>query len=569
MSDFTYAWAPITKSEKQDDGTLIVYGPAASSDLDRDQQRLNAEWLDEAMPRWLNDSGGGAVREQHDPKRAVGVGVGLSKSADGAHLVTAKIVDPVAVKKIEHGVLKGFSVGIKNPRITMGKADAPGGEVVAGDVIEISVVDRPCNPTTLFAIASKADSADDLVLINDPQVVEKTDAEAFGLPAELYDRLATPVKEALANLAAGGATVTAEAAKSDTADGGVPVVVNVSVQTPEAEKADLSAGGRKKAAASGAAMSDGSYPITSKADLRKAIRAVGRGNADHSAIRKHIIKRAKALGLEAMVPTDWNSDGSLKDATKAEADEELVAKAEEALRRVRTLAPELVKADDGEVADDGDGSEAGDISGADQAIAIIAKLIESEAQSLGEGNSNEACDIALLLDAVRALEWFKCREQAEDGEGQDGDMELADKPDPQTSVPAASDGGEGDEDEDETDDAAASKADVPTLTKADVTELIDAAVAKANSTAEERTKTLAADLAKAQQTIDELKALPQPGGPVLTRTNTQEDAARKGDAALLRAHATEYLAKADQCSDRYLADGYREKAAELMAKADA
>lgn len=558
-----YAWAPITKSEKDDDGTLTVYGPAASSALDRDQQRLSDTWLDEAMPRWLAEGGG--VREQHDPRRAVGVGVGLSKGDDGAHYLTAKIVDPVAVKKIEHGVLKGFSVGIKNPKVVMGKSDAPGGEVVAGDVIEVSVVDRPCNPTTLFSIAAKADGAEGLSLIADAEVVEKTEAEAFGLPVELYDRLATPVKEALARLADGGATVTAETLKADT-KAAPQLTVNVHVSAPSpVEKADLSAAGRRKAAASGAAMPDGSYPITSKADLRKAIRAVGRGNADHSAIRKHIIKRAKALGLEAMVPSNWNADGSLKDANKADVDEELVAKAEQVLRDVRALAPSLTKADDD--TEGGGEDETEDIAGADQAIAVIAKLIIAEAESLAQGNMNEACDIDLLLSAVRSLKWFKDREEAEQNGG--SDMELADKPTTQTSAPAASDGGEGDEDEDEDDDAAASKSEVPTLTKADVTELIDAAVAKAESAAEERTTALAADLAKAQATIEELRALPQPGGPVLTRTNLQEAEARKSDAAVLRAQATEYLTKADACSDRYLADGYREKAAELMAKANA
>lgn len=558
-----YAWAPITKSEKDDDGTLTVYGPAASSALDRDQQRLSDTWLDEAMPRWLAEGGG--VREQHDPRRAVGVGVGLSKGDDGAHYLTAKIVDPVAVKKIEHGVLKGFSVGIKNPKVVMGKSDAPGGEVVAGDVIEVSVVDRPCNPTTLFSIAAKADGAEGLSLIADAEVVEKTEAEAFGLPVELYDRLATPVKEALARLADGGATVTAETLKADT-KAAPQLTVNVHVSAPSpVEKADLSAAGRRKAAVSGAAMPDGSYPITSKADLRKAIRAVGRGNADHSAIRKHIIKRAKALGLEAMVPSNWNADGSLKDANKADVDEELVAKAEQVLRDVRALAPSLTKADDD--TEGGGEDETEDIAGADQAIAVIAKLIIAEAESLAQGNMNEACDIDLLLSAVRSLKWFKDREEAEQNGG--SDMELADKPTTQTSAPAASDGGEGDEDEDEDDDAAASKSEVPTLTKADVTELIDAAVAKAESAAEERTTALAADLAKAQATIEELRALPQPGGPVLTRTNLQEAEARKSDAAVLRAQATEYLTKADACSDRYLADGYREKAAELMAKANA
>jgi len=578
-----YAWAPITKSEKQDDGTLVVYGPAASSALDRDNQRLSGDWLDAAMPRWLAEGGG--VREQHDPKRAVGVGVGLSKAEDGSHLLTAKIVDPVAVKKIEHGVLRGFSVGIKNPKLEMGKAEAPNGLVVDGDVIEVSVVDRPANGECMFQLA-KADAAGDLALVEDPHVVIKAEeTETFGLPAELYDRLATPVKEALANLAAGGATVTAEAAKADSADGLAPVVVNVSVQAPDTAKADLSAAGRRKAAAAGAAMPDGSYPIKTKADLQKAIKAVGRGNADHDKIRAHIVKRAKALGLEAMVPDNWNADGSLKDATKT--DEETVAKAEQILRDVRALAPSLVKAD-GEGAPGGE-DETEDITGADEAIACIAKLIESEAQSLAMGNLNEAMDISLLLDAVRSLAWFKSREEREQNGDDDADMGLSEQPDAEKAA-AKKDGklappfgkkktsgaDDADEDEDEEDDGedgkkkpAATKSNVPTLTKADVTELVKSAVAEANQAAEERTTALAADLAKAQQTIDELKALPQPGGPVLTRTNTQEDVARKSDAALLRAQAGEYLAKADACSDRYLADGYREKAQEILAKANA
>lgn len=56
-----------------------------------------------------------------------------------------------------------------------------------------------------------------------------------------------------------------------------------------------------------------SFPIKTKSDLRKAIRAVGRGGSDHDKIRAHIIARAKALNLTSMVPDNWNADGSLKD----------------------------------------------------------------------------------------------------------------------------------------------------------------------------------------------------------------------------------------------------------------
>lgn len=61
------------------------------------------------------------------------------------------------------------------------------------------------------------------------------------------------------------------------------------------------------------AMADGSYPVADADDLAKAIKAVGRGTANsHNAIRKHIMARAKALGLSKEIPDTWQADGSLK-----------------------------------------------------------------------------------------------------------------------------------------------------------------------------------------------------------------------------------------------------------------
>ena len=60
-----------------------------------------------------------------------------------------------------------------------------------------------------------------------------------------------------------------------------------------------------------------SYPIADEEDLDNAIRAVGRGGADHDAIRKYIIGRAKALGLSAKIPDSWNADGSVSEGNAA------------------------------------------------------------------------------------------------------------------------------------------------------------------------------------------------------------------------------------------------------------
>lgn len=77
------------------------------------------------------------------------------------------------------------------------------------------------------------------------------------------------------------------------------------------QKRDMADKGQAMKNASG----DPSYPIKTKSDLRKAIKAVGRGGADHDKIRAHIVARAKALGLTSMIPDNWKADGSMKENT--------------------------------------------------------------------------------------------------------------------------------------------------------------------------------------------------------------------------------------------------------------
>jgi len=89
------------------------------------------------------------------------------------------------------------------------------------------------------------------------------------------------------------------------------------ITTPNA--ADLNTAARRYAASQGWAMADGSYPIRpadnhGRADLESAIRAVGRGSESHDAIRKHIMARAKTLGLSELIPDGWSGDGSKRGA---------------------------------------------------------------------------------------------------------------------------------------------------------------------------------------------------------------------------------------------------------------
>lgn len=76
-------------------------------------------------------------------------------------------------------------------------------------------------------------------------------------------------------------------------------------------KRDFSTEEREKLAEEGKALPDGSFPIVNKEDLKNAIKL--RGNAsDPGKAKRHIIKRARALGATDMLPDEW--DVSKKDS---------------------------------------------------------------------------------------------------------------------------------------------------------------------------------------------------------------------------------------------------------------
>ena len=63
---------------------------------------------------------------------------------------------------------------------------------------------------------------------------------------------------------------------------------------------------RKKLAQQGYAMPSGAYPIVNEEDLKNAIQAYGRAKPEEKdAVRRHIRKRAKALGRGDLLPETW------------------------------------------------------------------------------------------------------------------------------------------------------------------------------------------------------------------------------------------------------------------------
>ena len=87
---------------------------------------------------------------------------------------------------------------------------------------------------------------------------------------------------------------------------------------------DIGTDKRKEMAKKGQAMPDGQYPIATVGDLKNAIRAYGRAkDGDKPKVRRHIKKRARALGKTDLIPESWASmsnpfddlAGEIKDLT--------------------------------------------------------------------------------------------------------------------------------------------------------------------------------------------------------------------------------------------------------------
>jgi hypothetical protein len=80
--------------------------------------------------------------------------------------------------------------------------------------------------------------------------------------------------------------------------------------------ADFSPMQRKALAKKGEALPDGAYPIRNEGDLKNAIKAFGRAKvSERGDVKKHIIKRARALKKSDLIPETW-----IKKAMTASAD---------------------------------------------------------------------------------------------------------------------------------------------------------------------------------------------------------------------------------------------------------
>ena len=196
-----------------------------------------------------------------------------------------------------------------------------------------------------------------------------------------------------------------------------------------------------------------SYPIADAEDLDNAIRAVGRGGAEHDAIRRYIARRAKQLKATDKIPDTWASDGTIQKAEAGMDDDavddlngriiepgdvvedaaglvapthqgdpdDVTSPAWEAVDAARAraavqtlswlkgLVQEMEEREDAEVAMTGDLGDARSsidlaeaLSGLDCALGILAKFAVDE-QAEANGRAQEVADQAEALGIVKAI----------------------------------------------------------------------------------------------------------------------------------------------------------------------
>jgi len=149
----------ISKVTENADGTLIVSGIASSESVDSDGEVILADAIKNSIPDYMKF---GALREMHQ-QIAAGTTIGMSVNDEGKTEIEALVVDPVSVKKVLSGVLKGFSIGGKVLKRNATKRNI----IESLKLTEVSLVDRPANPDAMIALYKADDAEKSLYCIAD------------------------------------------------------------------------------------------------------------------------------------------------------------------------------------------------------------------------------------------------------------------------------------------------------------------------------------------------------------------------------------------------------------------
>lgn len=372
--ELTYLSFPIEKTETTPDGDIYVYGKATDGSVDSDEQIVDPDFSSKAIQDWL--ASGANVRVQHNSQRdPAGVGVEANTDADGSTWVKSLVVEPVAKRLVEKGALRAYSVGIARPKIVRDGV-ARGGRIVDGQIVEISLVDRPANKNCGLQLVKSAgdgtpewvgkvwgvqgtQDADELVTLDLPN----TASVSFS-PADLAKLI--QVKKNLE----------ADAVKRD-----MDPDVGGGVDRDKIPDADFA--GR-----------DRSFPIVKPGDVSDAASSIGRAGADNFSsdqLKENItrIARRKGPSFVAELPDSWKEDMESNKADDTPVAENV---AEPDTEKKKKAFPGAAPAFDG-ADSDGDGADT------DKPGSHLDDD-ENPPPKVKPGSSKKSVDMAALTDMV-------------------------------------------------------------------------------------------------------------------------------------------------------------------------
>lgn len=124
---------------------------------------LPPETVERMLPGYMMH-GTGPIRAMHNPHIAAGQALSVSMDKENGQKigrVLAKITDDAEWKKVEDGTYKGFSLGA-TPKVLRGS------KVTDGDLIEISLVDRPWDDGATFETITRGAG----LTVEDPEILK-------------------------------------------------------------------------------------------------------------------------------------------------------------------------------------------------------------------------------------------------------------------------------------------------------------------------------------------------------------------------------------------------------------
>lgn len=297
-SELTYLSFPIEKTETTPDGDLLVYGKATDGSVDSDEQIVDPDFSSKAIADWLKS--GANVRVQHNAQRdPAGVGVEADTGPDGTW-VKSLVVEPVAKTLVQKGALRAYSVGIARPKIVRDSV-ARGGRIVDGEIVEISLVDRPANKNCgIQLVKSASDGTPEWVgKVFGAEVLEKSeDVVTVDVPKSAS---ITFSPEDLRKLLEHRRIAEERAEKRD-----MDPDVGGGVDRDKIPAADFAGEGR-------------SFPIVTPKDVHDAASSLGRAKGqDTDKIKRRIISIAHRKGdaFVAQLPDEWKNSEKSDDLEK-------------------------------------------------------------------------------------------------------------------------------------------------------------------------------------------------------------------------------------------------------------